>query len=156
QPAYSQVVGGVLINEVYSGGGSSQAIAAYHTDYIELFNNGTTPVDISGYVLAYGSSTQAAGSFPTAIGTIPAGTALPAGGFYLIRTGSSGTGGAADPNADVVFSSGASLSATSGAIRLQNASATTLDVIGWGTTNNFEGAGPAASPTSIAVSLQRF
>jgi hypothetical protein len=154
--AAAQSRGAVVINEVYSGGGSAQATAAYHTDYIELYNNSGVAADISGYIISYGSSAQAAGSFPTAVATIPAGTSIAASGYFLIRTGSAGTGGAADPNADLVAAGGASLSNTSGGLRLQDNSATpvTLDVVGWGTTNNFEGAAES-SPASVAVSMQR-
>src|SRR4051794_6684927 len=90
----------VIINEIYAGGGSSSASAAYKTDFIELFNAGPTPVDISGHTLAYGATARPAGSFPTAIGTLAAGSSIPAGGFFLIRTGSSGTGAANGPTAD--------------------------------------------------------
>src|SRR5436305_11017768 len=96
--ASAQVVTGVLINEIYPGGGSGAAGTSYLFDYVELFNKGPAAVDISNWVLAYGASTQPAGSFPTAIGTIPAGTTLAAGSFYAVQTGSTGTAGSAIPN----------------------------------------------------------
>jgi hypothetical protein len=147
----------ISINEVYAGGGSAQATAAYKTDFIELFNSSPLAADVSGYIVSYGASAQASGVFPTAVATIPATTSIPGLGYFLIRTGSSGAGGANDPTADLVASGGASLSNTSGGLRLQDNSATpvTLDVVGWGTTNNFEGT-PESGPGSVAVSLQRF
>jgi hypothetical protein len=147
--------GAVVINEIYAGGGSSSASAAYKTDYIELFNTSATDVPISGYTLAYGASAQPAGSFPTAVATIPANTTLTGLGYYLVRAGTAGTGGATDPTADLVGSGGASLSNTSGGLRLADAPGSVLDVVGWGTTNNFE-VTPESSPASVAVSLQRF
>ncbi|HEY7119502.1 MAG TPA: lamin tail domain-containing protein [Tepidisphaeraceae bacterium] len=143
----------VLFNEVYPGGGSSQAVAAYHTDFIELLNTDANPVDVSGYVINYGSASQAAGNFPTLVGALPAGATIPAGGYYLVRTGAAGTGGAADPDADAIFPTNG-LSASSGAIKLTDAGGTTLDIVGWGTANNFETAA-ATTPATIGLSLQR-
>ncbi len=147
--------GAVVINEIYAGGGSASATAAYKTDFVELFNTDpVNSVDISGYVLAYGSSASATGTFATAIGAVPASTNLGPLAFYLVQTGSSGTGGANDVTPDVDFNSGASLSNTSGGMRLQDAAATTLDIVGWGTTNNFETT-PESTPASVAVSMMR-
>jgi hypothetical protein len=142
----------IVLSEVYSGGGSSSATAAYHTDFVELENTGSTPVDITGFTLAYGSSAQPAGSFSTAIGTL-SGTIAP-GGFFLVETGSAGTGGAADVTPDVLFRLGASLSATSGAVRLAGSDGTVLDVLGYGSTNNFETTA-ATAPANIGLSLNR-
>jgi predicted extracellular nuclease len=144
----------IIINEVYSGGGSSQAIAAYKTDYIELYNTDlVNPVDLSGYTLAYGSSAQAAGTFNSAVGTLASGSSIAAGGYFLVQTGGSGTGGANDVTPDADFGS-TGLAATSGALRLQDAAAVTLDIVGWGTTNNFETA-PETTPANIGISIQR-
>lgn len=151
----AQADAAIIINEVYSGGGSASGTAAYKTDFIELYNTDlSNPVDISGYVVSYGSSAQAMGSFPTAVGAVPAATILGADSYYLIQTGSSGTGGANDVTPDVDFNSGASLSGTSGGLRLQDSALSTLDVVGWGTVNNFEGT-PETTPASVAVSMMR-
>ena len=151
----------VLINEVYAGGGSSSATAAYMTDYVELYNTGATAVDLSNYQLQYASSGRANGVFDIPIGTLSAGASIPAMGYYLVQTGTAGTGGAADPMADAKFTfsngvSGASLSNASGSVRLVDPSAAVLDLVGYGTlTNgNFETA-PAPKPTDASVSLQR-
>lgn len=148
----------LLINEVYPGGGSTQATAAYHEDFIELLNTGTVNIDVTGFTLAYGASSAAAGTFSTAIGTLGASaisgsSIIVPGGFLLINTGAVSTGGAANPTADFQFTSGASLSATSGAVRLSDASGNVLDRIGWGTTNNAEGT--AATAPAISMSLNR-
>lgn len=149
----------LLINEIYHGGGAGTGSPAYRTDYIEIYNAGSTPIDLAGFRLDYGSSAQAAGTFPTAVGVLTASlltgsSVLQPGQYFLIRTGSSGAAGATDVPADNVFATGASLSATSGAIRLQDAVAVILDIVGWGTTNNFEGQAALAA-TSTAVSISR-
>ena len=51
----------VVINEVYGGGGNTNA--PYNRDFVELFNKSDVPVDLSGWSIQY---TSAAGSFTTA------------------------------------------------------------------------------------------
>ena len=149
----------LLLNEVYPGGGSASATAAYHEDFIELLNTSTTAtIDVTGFTLAYASSASAAGTFATAIGTLGAsaitGSSLLAPGkTLLINTGTINTGGAANPTADFQFTSGAGLSATSGAVRLENAAGTIIDQLGYGTTNN--AVGTAATAPAISMSLNR-
>ncbi|MCL1841495.1 MAG: lamin tail domain-containing protein, partial [Propionibacteriaceae bacterium] len=44
--------GGVIINEVYGGGGNSGA--AFNQDFIELYNPTDAAIDLSGWSLQYG------------------------------------------------------------------------------------------------------
>lgn len=160
-PASVPAPAAVVINEVYAGGGSSSSTAAFRTDFVELFNNGITPVDLAGHRLDYASSSRANGVFDIPIGTLPAGAVIQPLGTYLVQTGNAGTGGAPDvpPNADFEFVSGVSgagLSNTAGSVRFSDAAGQILDLVGYGTlTNgNFETA-PAAAPANATVSLQR-
>ncbi len=148
---------GIVINEVYGGGSNSGA--TFNADYIELYNGGTVPADLSGYSLQYASAT---GSF-TSIIALP-GTSIAPGGYYVVQTQPSGTiGSALTPN--FTSSSNINLSATSGNVILvagttaagacPAAGATNvLDRVGYGTGTCFEGsaAAPAGSNTT---SLQR-
>ncbi len=69
----------VAINEVESNGDA--------TDWIELINNGSAPVDLSGYILRDNKDSDA---FP-----IPAGTVVAAGGYYTADVDAAfGLGGA--------------------------------------------------------------
>ena len=52
-------------------------------DWIEVYNSGTKAMDISGYIL--NDKATAAGGF-----TIPSGTTIKAGGFYLVNDSESG------------------------------------------------------------------
>jgi hypothetical protein len=79
-PAFA-VSPAVVINEVESNGGTPG-------DWIELANTGSTPVDISGYVLR---DNVDADNF-----TIPAGTTIAAGGYYVADVGATYGLGAAD------------------------------------------------------------
>ena len=45
---------GVVISQVYGGGGN--AGAPYTNDFIELFNRGSVPVDLSAWSLQYTSA----------------------------------------------------------------------------------------------------
>ncbi len=68
--------GAALMNELYSRGVETDP------DWIEIFNPSTSEVDISGYKI-YDSGGQS-GSKPKK--EFPAGTVIPAGGFYVIVT----------------------------------------------------------------------
>lgn len=45
----------VVINEVYGGGGNFGA--TFTNDFVELYNNGSTEVNIGGWIVEYYSST---------------------------------------------------------------------------------------------------
>ncbi len=51
----------IVISQVYGGGGN--AGATYRNDYVELFNRGTAPVDITGWSLQYASATGSGWDF---------------------------------------------------------------------------------------------
>jgi hypothetical protein len=72
----------VKINEVESSGGTPG-------DWTELYNAGTTPADISGFVFKDNDDTH--------VYTLPFGTTIPAGGFYVVEEAAQGFGlGGAD------------------------------------------------------------
>jgi hypothetical protein len=54
QPA-GAVSTNLVVSQVYGGGGN--AGATFNTDFIEIFNRGTSSVDLDGYSLQYASST---------------------------------------------------------------------------------------------------
>ncbi len=53
---------GMKISQVYGGGGSISSTATYNQDYVELFNSSSTPIDIAGWAVEYGSATGNWGS----------------------------------------------------------------------------------------------
>ncbi len=107
----------VVISQVYGGGGNSGAI--FKNDFIELYNLGATPVDLTGWTVQYAS----AGATTTFSGkTALTGTIQP-GSYYLVQE-SAGTGGSVSlPTPDVTGS--INMSATAGRVALVN-NATTL------------------------------
>lgn len=67
----------VVINEIESSGGSPG-------DWVELYNAGVSPVDIGGYVFKDSNDSNSY--------TIPAGTTIPAGGYYVLNEVIQGVG----------------------------------------------------------------
>ena len=142
----------VVISEVYGGGGNSGA--PFTTDFIELFNNGSTALSVAGWSVQYAS---AAG---TSWATTPLTGSIPAGGFYLVAE-SGGATGAALPTPDATGT--IALSATNGKVALVSAAtslscgatcssaAGVVDFVGFGSANDAAGtATPALSNTTSA------
>lgn len=126
----------VRVNEVATGTTASAA-----DEFVEIVNAGGATADIGGWKLVYRS---ASGTSDTTLATIPAGTSIAAGGFYLFG-GSSYAG--ARP-ADQTFSTG--LAATSGGVGIRDAGASLVDSVGWGTAANalVEGTVATAPPST--------
>jgi predicted extracellular nuclease len=77
----------VVVSQVYGGGGNSGA--TYRNDFIELFNRGATPVDVTGWSVQYAAAAGSTWQKTDISGTIPA------GGYYLVRE-AAGAGGTVD------------------------------------------------------------
>ena len=148
---------GIVVSEIYGGGGNSGA--SFRNDYVELFNAGTAPVDVSSWTVQYAT---AAG---TTWQTTPLSGTIGGGASYLVQLASGGTVGASLPTPDATGTS--NLASTSGKIALVrdtsalacgasagSCSANSLveDLVGYGAASDFEGAGsaPAASNTLAA------
>jgi hypothetical protein len=136
--AASTAATGLRINEFSTG------TAASATDeFVELVNAGSSAAAIGGFKLAYRSS---AGTSDVALATIPDGTTLAAGDFYLF--GGSGYAGAKPANQSFA----AALAASAGGIGLRDASANLVDSVGYGTaTNAFVETHAAPAPPATAV-----
>ena len=148
----------VVVSQIYGGGGN--AGAPFRNDYVELFNGGSSSVDISGWTVQY--ATAAGTSWQT---TSLAGTITP-GGHYLVQLASASDTGAALPAPDATGTS--NVAATSGKIALVRGTAALTcgasagscatdalveDLVGYGDAADFEGTGSAAalSNTTAAV-----
>lgn len=145
----------VVINEVYGGGGNSGS--TYRQDFIELYNNGATAVDLSGWSVQYASAAGTTWAKTNLVGSIPANS------YYLIQQ-STGAGGTTNiPTPEVIGT--IAMSATAGKIALVNnqvvltgtcpTGAQIVDFVGFGLTANcFEGTGPTPAPSNTN-SVQR-
>src|SRR5581483_1410472 len=144
----------IKISQVYGGGGNSGS--TYTNDFVELFNSGSTPIDITGWSI---QNTASNGTSWTLNGppTVLSGVIQP-GHYYLIQE-SQGNGGTTSlPAADVVGS--IALSATNSKVALvANSTVLTgscplggavVDFVGYGSANCFETApvGPLSNTTA--------
>ncbi|BDZ47954.1 hypothetical protein GCM10025867_01950 [Frondihabitans sucicola] len=134
-PATAAPSSGLVINEVYGGGGNSGA--TYTNDFIELSNRGSSPVDLSTSSVQYHSK-SATGSWQL---TALTGTIAP-GATYLVGEGKGSGGSTALPSPAV--SGTIALSATDGTVALvasqtaltctdsASCSAASIDLVGFG------------------------
>jgi hypothetical protein len=113
-------------------------------EFVEIVNSGTATADLSGWKLVYRS---ASGTSDTVLDTIPNGTTLAPGGFYLFG----GSGYTGPPAADQSFSTG--LAATGGGLGIRDANGTLVDSVGWGasTSNGLVEGTPATVPPTTAA-----
>jgi Lamin Tail Domain/Collagen triple helix repeat (20 copies) len=130
--------GDIRVNEFMTG-----STGAASNEFVELVNAGTAAVNVGGYKVAYRS---AAGTSDTTLATIPDGTTIPAGGFYLLA----GSGYLGSHAPDQTFS--ASLATTGGGLAVRDAAGAILDSVGYGeATNAFVEGHPAAAPPATAA-----
>jgi lamin tail-like protein/collagen triple helix repeat protein len=127
----------VKINEFSVGTSSSLG-----DEFVELVNAGATTTDVGGYKLVYRA---AAGTSDVTLVTIPAGTTLAPGAFFLLGGGSYG---AAVP-ADGSFTAG--LASAGGGIALRNSDGQLVDSVGYGTATNAFVEGSAAQAPTVAA-----
>jgi 5'-nucleotidase len=134
---------GIVINEVYGGGGNSGA--TYKNDFIELKNTGAAPVSVTGWSVQYASAAGTSWQVTGLNGTIAP------GGSYLIAE-AAGAGGTKDLPAPRTTGT-INMSGTSGKVRLVGADSAVVDLVGFGGATTFEGTGPAPAPSnSLSIS----
>ena len=147
----------LVVSQVYGGGGNSGA--TYANDFVELFNRGSSTVDLSGWSVQYATASGTSWQVTTLAGS------LAPGHHYLVALASGGTTGAALPAADATGTS--NLAASGGKIALVHDTAalscgatagscstvtTVRDLVGYGSATDFEGAAaPALSNTTAAI-----
>ena len=104
-------------------------------------NVGPDPADVGGWKVVYRS---AAGTSDVTLATIPTGTTIAVGAYYLLGGSSYAGAGAADQS----FS--AALAGTGGAVGVRDSTGTLMDGAGWGTATNalVEGTAAAAPPST--------
>ena len=107
----------VRISQVYGGGGGTAITNTYNVDYVEIYNSGNTPVNISGWALEYGSAAGNWGSSATNQLVLPPNTTIQPCQYMLFQLGTAGTGGAPLPVPADFFGT-LTLSATTGKVAL--------------------------------------
>jgi hypothetical protein len=149
---------GLLVSQVYAGGGNSGA--AYANDFVELLNAGGTAVDLGGWSMQYASASSTSWSATGLSGM------LQPGHYYLVGLASSGAVGSTLPAADA--SGTTNMAVSGGKVALVHdtsaltcgatagtcsAVATVADLVGYGSASDYEGTGaaPAGSATLAVV-----
>lgn len=126
------------VNELMTG-----STGAASNEFVEIVNSGAAAADIGGFKLAYRS---ASGTSDVTLATVPAGTTLSAGGFYLFA----GSGYAGTRAPDQSFS--AAIAATGGGVALRDSGGAIVDSIGYGdAVNAFVEGHPATAPPATAA-----
>jgi Lamin Tail Domain len=148
---------GLVVSQVYAGGGNSGA--SYTNDFVELFNGGSSTVDLTGWSIQYASAASTSWSASTLSGSIQPGH------YYLVQLASSGAVGAALPAPDAtgtsnVANSGGKVALVQATTALTcgasagscSAVSSVADLVGYGSATDYEGsAGPALSSKTAAV-----
>jgi len=146
----------IVISQVFGGGGNSGA--PFRNDFIEIFNAGTAPVNLSGWSVQYASATASTWAV-TPLTSIT----LNPGQYYLIQEGSGGSTGALltapDATGTIAMAAGSgkvvltkSTTALTGACPND---ANIVDLVGYGNTANcFKGSAPAPTPSNTNAILR--
>jgi uncharacterized protein len=150
---------GVVISQIYGGQGN-----VFNQDYVELFNNGNTAVDISGWSVQYSSATGTGNFSANGITTLSG--LLQPGQYYLAGLRSAANGSVL-PTPDT-SNNATDMSGTNGKVVLVNSStglacnggstacspaqlAQIVDLVGYGSANFFEGSAASAISSSTAL-----
>jgi hypothetical protein len=143
---------------VFAGGGNSGA--AYANDFVELFNRGSSAVEVSGWTLQYASAAGTSWQATALNGSIAPGRR------HLVQLASAGAVGAPLPTADSTGTTNLAVSGgkiavvrdttplTCGAAAGSCSAVTTVaDLVGYGTAADYEGGGaaPAIANASAAT-----
>ncbi|WP_343731132.1 ExeM/NucH family extracellular endonuclease [Duganella sp.] len=141
----------VVISQVYGGGGNSGA--KYQNDFIELFNRGNTPVDLSGWSVQYASASGGTWQV-TALSKV-----LQPGQYYLVQEAAGSGSSPALPTVDAtgtipMSASAGKVALVAGTAALSSASPAAgsfVDLVGFGSANYAEGTATGALSNSTAA-----
>ncbi len=154
QPSNSVIV----VSQLYGGGGNTGA--TYQNDYVELYNRGTTTVDIGGWSLQYASAEGSGWDSNKQ----PLGGTIAPGEYYLIALASSGATGSPLPPANI--NGQINMSGANGKVALVNSfdglvgncptsDPHVMDFVGYGNADCKEGAATAPSPSNTTAILRK-
>ena len=148
---------GIVVSQVYGGGGN--ASATYQNDFIEIFNAGSSAVDVSTWSVQYAAATGTSWQKTNLSGV------LQPGRYLLVAENSNAAVGLPLPTPDITAN--IPMAAGAGKVALVNnqtliaggtscpTGATIVDFVGYGSTANcFEGAGPTGTISSTLAAIR--
>jgi uncharacterized protein len=149
----------IVVSQVFAGGGN--AGASYTNDYVELFNRGSSAIDLSGWTVQYAPASSTSWQVTALAGSIAPGR------YYLVQLASTASVGSPLPAADATGT--ANLASSGGKVALVRdvvglscgASAGSCssaqfveDLVGYGTATDYEGSGPAPALSSTTAAVR--
>ncbi len=150
----------VVVSQVYGGGGNSGA--TLKNDFIELFNRGTSAVDMTGWSVQYASAGGSSWQKTNLAGMIQPGH------YYLVQEAQGSGGSVTLPTPDAIGT--IPMGATAGKVALVTNQALLTcgatigscvpnpvirDFVGFGSTaNNYEGSAPTPPPSNTTAVLR--
>jgi predicted extracellular nuclease len=142
---------GLVISEVYGGGGNSGA--PYAADFIELQNTTGAALPLAGMSVQYRSASGTTSAATALSGTVPA------HGTFLVAEAAGATPSAPLPAPDATGT--LAMSGTSGVVYLSTKSTpvpatdpTVVDLVGYGTAAAFEGTAPAPTLSNTTAATR--
>ena len=158
----AQPAAGLVISQIYGGGGNSGA--TYTNDFVEIFNDENSAVSLNGLSIQYASASGTGNfGFSTTALTLLPNALLQPGQYFLVQEAQGAGGTTALPTPDFIDLSPIAMSATGAKVVLVNGTASLgcngnavttpcsaaqlaliLDLVGYGSANFFE---TAAAPT---------
>jgi hypothetical protein len=149
----------LVVSQLFAGGGNSGA--PFANDFVELFNRGSSAVDISGWTIQYASSGG------TTWQATPLSGSVASGRYYLVQLASAAAIGSPLPTPDAsgatnlavsggkvalvrgsgLLSCGASAGSCSGVSEI-------ADLIGYGSAADYEGSGPAPAISNTLAEVR--
>lgn len=153
---FSYCVPRMVISQVYGGAGTSGA--TFNRDYVELYNAGGVPVDLSGWAVQYADSSSYTWYVTPLAGVVPP------GGYHLVLE-ASGTGATTPPAGDSTGT--VQMNATQGKVALTNSTAAlavqnpagnaaVADFVGYNSGSYAEGGNSTAGPSATTAAHRKF
>jgi Lamin Tail Domain len=158
-PAAESASSDLVVSQLFAGGGNSGA--PFTNDFVELFNRGSTSVDISSWTIQYASAGGSTWQSTALSGSVPPGR------YYLVQLASAAAIGSPLPTPDA--SGTTNLAVSGGKVALVRGSALLscgasagscsgnsqiADLIGYGSAVDYEGAGAAPAMSNTLAEIR--
>lgn len=158
-PAARSASPDMVVSQVYGGGGNSGA--TYANDFVELFNRGSSAVDLGTWSIQYASATGTSWQVTPLTGTVQPGK------YFLVQLASAAAVGSALPTPDAtgttnLANSGGKVAVVRSATALTcgaaagscSADANVADLVGYGSATDYEGSDAAPGLTNTTSDLR--
>jgi hypothetical protein len=158
-PAAQSASADIVVSQLYAGGGNSGA--TFTNDFVELFNRGATTVEIASWTIQYASAAGTSWQTTALTGSIASGK------HYLVQLASAAAVGSPLPTPDATGTS--NLANSGGKVALVrdgtaltcgatagscSASSQVVDLIGYGSATDYEGAEAAPALTNTTANMR--